>query len=160
MILTRQGNKRRIAHQIIPYFPKHEVYLEPFFGAGGMFFSKVKSKYNFLNDLDDDVYNLFKVLLNQKEEFKEKIELLVHHHSLFKDWKNAKEQQPILKALRFLYLSSFSYLGFGDIPRYGLGNTKKSILKAIDSTYNLLADCQFLHYEIFIYCVFTLCTVH
>lgn len=32
------GNKNAIAHKIIPYFPIHDIYLEPFFGAGGMFF--------------------------------------------------------------------------------------------------------------------------
>ncbi|HBZ37548.1 MAG TPA: restriction endonuclease subunit M, partial [Balneola sp.] len=40
MILTRLGNKRALADKIIPFFPKHELYIEPFFGAGGMFFSK------------------------------------------------------------------------------------------------------------------------
>lgn len=33
MILRRIGNKSRIAHKILPYFPKHTCYIEPFFGA-------------------------------------------------------------------------------------------------------------------------------
>lgn len=40
MILRRLGNKKSIAHKIIPYFPEHKIYIEPFFGSGGMFFNK------------------------------------------------------------------------------------------------------------------------
>ena len=68
MILRRLGNKQAIAHKIIPYFPPHKTYIEPFFGAGGMFFNKPKAKYNIVNDLDSEVFNLFQVVMNQKEE--------------------------------------------------------------------------------------------
>ena len=51
MILRRLGNKSKIAHKIQEYFPPHSVYIELFFGAGGMFFNKPKVQYNFLNDL-------------------------------------------------------------------------------------------------------------
>jgi len=50
MILRRLGNKSKIAHEIQKYFPAHEIYIEPFFGAGGMFFNKPKAKYNIIND--------------------------------------------------------------------------------------------------------------
>jgi len=69
MILTRLGNKRAIAGKIQAYFPPHEIYIEPFFGAGGMFFYKPLAKYNFLNDLDSDVFNLFLVIIRQRSEF-------------------------------------------------------------------------------------------
>lgn len=71
MILRRLGNKKKIAHKIIQYFPPHKIYIEPFFGAGGMFFNKPKVKYNFLNDLDSDVFNLFQVVTdkNKNKEF-------------------------------------------------------------------------------------------
>lgn len=68
MILRRLGNKKAIAHKIIPYFPPHKIFIDVFFGAGGMFFNKPKAKYNIVNDLDSDVFNLFQVVMNQKEE--------------------------------------------------------------------------------------------
>ena len=61
MILRRLGNKAKIAAKIQAYFPQHDLYIEPFFGAGGMFFNKPKAKYNIVNDLDSDVFNLFQV---------------------------------------------------------------------------------------------------
>lgn len=36
MILRRLGNKKRIAKEIQVYFPYHKIYIEPFFGAGGI----------------------------------------------------------------------------------------------------------------------------
>ena len=50
-------------------FPEHKVYVEPFFGAGGMFFNKRKAKYNIVNDYDNDVFNLFNVVMHKKDEF-------------------------------------------------------------------------------------------
>lgn len=70
MILRRLGNKQAIAEKIIPYFPAHKIYIEPFFGAGGMFFNKPKAKYNIVNDLDSDVFNLFDIILNRKDGLK------------------------------------------------------------------------------------------
>ena len=67
MILRRLGNKKKIAKEIQKYFPPHKIYIEPFFGAGGMFFNKPKAKYNIVNDLDSDVFNLFQVVMNEKE---------------------------------------------------------------------------------------------
>ena len=54
MILRRLGNKQAIAQDIIKYFPEHKAYIEPFFGAGGMFFNKPKAKYNIVNDIDSE----------------------------------------------------------------------------------------------------------
>lgn len=66
MIIARHGNKSKIASEIIKYFPIHDVYVELFFGGGGMFFNKPKAKYNFLNDLDNQVYLTYKLLQTDK----------------------------------------------------------------------------------------------
>ena len=59
MILNRLGNKRLLAPIISSYFPQHTTYIEPFFGAGGMFFyKKPRAKFSILNDIDDDVIAL------------------------------------------------------------------------------------------------------
>ena len=54
-MLYRIGHKQKLAKKIISHFPEHNVYLEPFFGAGGIFFNKPKVKFNFLNDLNKNV---------------------------------------------------------------------------------------------------------
>ena len=69
MILNRMGNKRAIADKIIAEFPQHDVYIEPFFGAGGIFFNKKLAKFNIVNDLDDDIFNFWFVVKHYKNEF-------------------------------------------------------------------------------------------
>ncbi len=54
------GQKWGIADKIISYFPKHQAYFEPFFGAGSVFFSKPRVRMEVINDLDGDVVNLLR----------------------------------------------------------------------------------------------------
>ena len=60
-ILRWPGAKWRMADWIIQHLPPHEVYCEPFFGSGAVFFNKVPSDTETINDLDGNVVNLFRV---------------------------------------------------------------------------------------------------
>jgi len=111
MILRRLGNKKKIAKEIQKYFPPHKIYIEPFFGAGGMFFNKPQSIYNFLNDSNDDVTNLFLVAKENKQELISVIQEMPISESLFEHWKCTKETNDIYKAARFLMLSNYSFMG-------------------------------------------------
>jgi len=143
MILRRLGNKQAIAQDIIKYFPKHNCYVEPFFGAGGMFFNKPKANYNILNDLDSDVFNLFKVVLEKKEDLKHLVEIMPIHSDLLEYWKANKETEPIKKALRFLLFSNFTLLGTGSQLSYLTSDAEMNILQNIDNTQKKLSGCRF-----------------
>lgn len=114
MILRRLGNKSKIAMDIQKYFPQHKIYIEPFFGAGGMYFNKQMAHNNILNDIDSDVFNLFYIVSNRKDELLEQFNYMPYHQDLLKYWVEKKEIDPIKKALRFLFLSNFTYLGKQD----------------------------------------------
>ena len=131
MVLRRVGNKARIAKDVVKHFPPHKVYIEPFFGAGGIYFNKPKAQYNFLNDLDDDVFNLFMVLKNQKQQLIEYFEEVPICESLFKHWKQHKEKDAIPKAARFLYLSNLGVLGKNDTLNIGLENPLQILINNI-----------------------------
>ena len=143
MILRRLGNKKKIAKEIQKYFPPHKIYIEPFFGAGGMFFNKPKAKYNIVNDLDSDVFNLFQVVMNQKEELEKAFYLMPIHSDLLNYWKQNKETEPIKKALRFLLMSNFTFMGHGDSITYGTENPKKIFTKNLDYCFNFIQNVQF-----------------
>lgn len=145
MVLTRLGNKKKMKHDLEKYFPKHKMRVELFFGAGGSYFYLPKPKYAILNDLDDDVYNLYKIILNNKEELIRQIRLMPITESLLKDWKKNIELDPITKAIRFLLLSNFTYLGKGDTLRFGLENVKKNIIKNIEPTFLWLQDATLMN---------------
>lgn len=77
-ILKYPGSKWRIAKWIISHFPEgyqNMTYLEPFFGAGSVFFTKERSRIETINDLDDNVVNLFKVVRDRPEELAYKISM-------------------------------------------------------------------------------------
>jgi DNA adenine methylase len=143
MILSRIGNKRAIAKKVAAHFPPHNIYIEPFFGAGGMFFNKPASAYNILNDLDNDVYNLFNVVMNRKAEFVDMLTKMPIHQSLFNHWVKNKEEDPVKAAVRFIFLSNFSYLGKADTLKLGFDNSKKQILNKIDSVFSVMQNAKF-----------------
>ena len=78
-MLNRIGSKKVLASDYLALFPKHRIYIAPFFGAGGVFFQKPLSNHNFLNDIDEDVYNLFSVLKdeNKREKFEKLFGMLL-----------------------------------------------------------------------------------
>jgi len=111
MILNRLGNKTNIAHKIHPHFPPHKIYYDLFFGAGGMYFNKPRSQYSIVNDLDSDVFNLFSVVKDKLDDFIFILDSTPMSEELFYYWMDNKESDSVNKALRFLFISSFSYLG-------------------------------------------------
>ena len=151
MILRRRGNKTLLAKDIVSYFPCHNTYIELFFGAGGIFFNKPKAKYNILNDIDEDVYNLF-LILQDKHNSKlllNAIKNTPYHTQILKDFsKNKYSDNIIQKATRFLYLSNYSYLGKMDTLKLDNAcNSKSLLVKALRQTYTILNDCIFSNYD-------------
>jgi DNA adenine methylase len=144
MFVRRRGTKTEIANEIIPYFPRHDLYIELFFGAGGLFFNKPLVRKNILNDADDEIFNLFQVAETRKAELIAAIDRMPVSESLFKHWKTNKETDPLRKALRFLFLSNFSYLGASDTLRVDAQNNTKKILQEKLSRYQPPANTYFL----------------
>lgn len=117
MILRRLGNKKKIAKEIQKYFPDHRIYIEPFFGAGGMFFNKPKAHNNILNDNDSEVFNLFQVVSDKYNELLTMFKLMPYSQDLLEYWKVNEETNDVKKALRFLFLSNYTLLGTGSAIR-------------------------------------------
>ena len=145
MILRRLGNKAKLAGKIQQYFPRHTTYIEPFFGAGGMFFNKPKAKYNIANDSDSDVFNLFMVIRNQKEALKAQWLKTPISEDLWNHWKKHKETDPIMQAIRFLLLSNFGYMGKAQTLVFGRGNSARLLYENIDKTYEFIFGVEFMN---------------
>lgn len=56
------GGKKRIAKELISIMPTHETYIELFMGSASVFFAKKKAKYNIINDVNNNLVNLFRVV--------------------------------------------------------------------------------------------------
>jgi len=147
MILLRLGNKQMIAKEIQKRFPSHKIYIEPFFGAGGMFFNKPKAKHNIVNDLDSDVFNLYQVVLNNKDELFELYKITPYHSDLIKHWKNNEETEPLKIAMRFIYLSNFSLLGTGSQLSYGAAACGRRKTEDFKILLDLIEGVQFMNVD-------------
>lgn len=67
-IMKYPGSKWSIADWIVSFFPPHHTYLEPFFGSGALLFTKPRSNIETVNDLDDNVVNLFNWIRDDPEK--------------------------------------------------------------------------------------------
>ncbi|HAW5768632.1 TPA: DNA adenine methylase, partial [Escherichia coli] len=56
------GGKRRLAKHILPQFPLHTCYVEPFCGAAALYFLKTPSKIEVINDINGELVNLYRVV--------------------------------------------------------------------------------------------------
>ena len=140
---NRSGCKSKIAKFIVPWFPKHKIYIEPFFGVGGMFFNKPVVRFNFLNDIDLDIYNLFVLLFEGRvQEIYDSFQLLPLHQMFFKDYfnKNLFENDPIKKAVRYLYLQNYSMHGQCYSLNILRSDAKNCSLKKIIETSDFLQE--------------------
>ena len=144
MILRRLGNKAKIAPLILPYFPKHDMYIELFAGAGGMFFSKPQVKYNFLNDIDEDIYNLWQVVQFQYSELVETMERLPLHEKLWKEYKKVVPEDKVFRACLFLMYSNFGLYGKPNTLKAERANSKEILLQNLQSIQGRIKFCTFL----------------
>lgn len=145
MILRRLGNKKKLATQIQTYFPAHKLYIEPFFGAGGMFFNKPKSKFNIMNDQDSEVFNLFMVVKNDPDALIDAWMQMPLHLDLWKWWKENQEEEAHWKAARFLFYSNYGFMGMPQTMLFNHGNSKQIVLDGIRKTQELLCNVEFMN---------------
>src|SRR6478672_667342 len=60
--ITWFGGKGLLARKIVPLFPPHHCYVEPFCGGASCLFAKSPSPVEVVNDVDGDIVNFFRVL--------------------------------------------------------------------------------------------------
>ena len=116
-LLRYPGGKFRIAKWICSHFPSYGFYCEPYCGAASVFFHKPKTKAEIINDIDEEVINVFRVLQDPKKS-KRLEELLRLTPLSYAEYKLAKEptKDPIEWARRIIY-QSFSTIGTDGITR-------------------------------------------
>lgn len=68
MLLRWLGGKARIANKIISMLPPHKRYIEPFFGAGHVFFNKTPAEESIINDINGELMNLYTVVRDEPHE--------------------------------------------------------------------------------------------
>ena len=102
-IIKYPGAKWGLAQWIIDHFPAHHSYLEPFFGSGGVLFTKPRSRIETVNDLDDDVVNLFRWIRDDPEKLAHEIYWTPYARAEYERAfaERYQEKDPLRRAVNF-----------------------------------------------------------
>jgi len=118
------GGKHRLAKFIVELIPEHEIYVEPFVGAGHVFFTKERSKIEVLNDADAKIANIFYCVAFHYKEFWNRFRWLVYSRAIRQKLlqelkkKDKVELGDVDSAVAMLFLA---HSGFGGTIYSGFG---------------------------------------
>jgi len=141
-IVNYTGGKKNIRGKILSYFPKdYIIYIEPFGGSYSVGMLQ-KSEVEIYNDLEDNVYCLFKVLADPElfTEFKKKCDLTYYNESIRNEFKSNlknKELSILDRAYYFFIINRFSLSGVGgfcmDVAvRRGMSRSISAFLSTVE----------------------------
>ena len=107
------GGKRRLAKHILPLFPAHTCYVEPFSGAAALYFLKIPSKTEVINDINGELVNLYRVVKHHLEEFVRQFKWALVSRQIYKWLQDTPEETltDIQRAARFYYLQKQAFGG-------------------------------------------------
>lgn len=127
------GGKFYARKLILAHIPKHTAYIEPFAGGGSIFFAKPKVDFNQLNDIDEQLVNVYLTIRDNPDEliyflkrrlvkesrvpekytnsvlFGDPLPATKELHRFFKN--EYKPKNDIERAGRWFYLNRTSYSG-------------------------------------------------
>lgn len=121
------GGKRRQAPQILPMFPEHSCYVEPFCGAAALFFLKQPAKVEVLNDINGDLVTLYRVVQHHLEEFVRHFKWALASREIYR-WlldTPVETLTDIQRAARFFYLQQLGFGGKVQGQTFGTATTSK-----------------------------------
>jgi DNA adenine methylase len=110
------GGKYEISDRIRSYLPVGKVLIEPFVGAGSIFLNTEYERY-ILNDINQDLINLYQTIQGNASEFIEDAKPLFSERNNTEDtYYSLRERfntsnDPYERSIIFLYLNKFGYNG-------------------------------------------------
>ena len=100
---------------------EHDEYREPFAGGATVFFSKHLVKYNWLNDIDKELINLYQVMANAPLR-SQLVAMLSKEVASKQRWQEVRKLNPqtsLGRAFKYYYLNRTSFSGKLSSPAWG-----------------------------------------
>lgn len=119
------GGKRRLAKEILPLFPEHRCYVEPFAGGAALMFMKEPAACEVINDINGELVNLYRVVKHHLEELMRQFKWALVSRQIF-EWLKAEPTEvltDIQRAARFYYLQKLSFGGKVKSQTFGTART-------------------------------------
>lgn len=109
-LFSIQGGKSFQRKQIVSKFPKdYSVYIEPFVGAGSVFFEKPKTPNEIINDKDSYTIFVYKMIQKNPTAPTLKVDKVSKEQYLY--WKKMTPKTDVEKLQKILVLMFFSWRG-------------------------------------------------
>lgn len=121
------GGKSKWARRLLPLFPEHECYVEPFAGAANLFLAKEPSQIEVLNDLDGDIVNYMRCVRERPYELAAR--LFFQPYSRAERASVAPAGDEVERAARWFFLKQSSFGGGG--PKNGFATGARSSNNAV-----------------------------
>lgn len=103
--ISYYGGKQSMLKHILPLIPKHDTYVEPFFGGGAVFWAKEPSKAEVINDYNANVVNFYRELKTNFNELNESIQATPYCRDTYRNAKLIYENPylftPVTRAWAF-----------------------------------------------------------
>jgi DNA adenine methylase len=117
------GGKSKLARNIVRRMPEHSCYVEPFAGAAWVLFAKPPSRVEVLNDRNEEVVNLFRIVSRHTDELLRQFTWTLTSRSGFERLLRADPEglTDIERAARFYALVKWSFNGRLATFRYARG---------------------------------------
>ena len=146
-IIKYYGGKHYIAKYLLEIIPKHNLYIEPFFGGGNMFFSKPPSKMEIINDLSDNIFSLYKVIAdeNKYKQLQHRLELTPYHAKFRDDYKQKLNEKLTIedRAFYYLYVNRTSFNGVGGFSCTKL--VRNNMIRSVSDYLSLIPHLEEIH---------------
>jgi DNA adenine methylase len=145
------GGKNGISNKLIEYFPENYLemnYIEPFCGSAAMLFRKEKSDIEIINDIDKNIYSLFKCIIDKDifVQFKHLCDLSIYSEDLLKEYSISLKNDELSmldRAYKFFYCNRVSYSGVGNgfstsgVIRRKMSKSVSDYLSSIDNLFDI-----------------------
>ncbi len=146
-IIPWMGGKRRLAKHLLPMFPAHTCYVEPFAGGAALFFLRPQpAKVEVLNDINGQLVNLYRVVQHHFDEFVRQFDWALTSREVFARLQSTAPENmtDIQRAARFYYLQHTAFGGKTIDQHFGTSTTGKAF-RAADIAERLQAAQQRLN---------------
>ena len=150
---TRLGGKNYLKKRLYKLFPDevtYTTYVEPFFGAGWLFFYKDKSPKEVINDLEKDIYYALKDIQSVSKEQLQNMDWTPSKER-FMALRESSPKKPLDRLYRFLYLTYASFSGnrrtYNAVMATRLGTRRNTLMKRFDKIQDRLQGVTILNQD-------------
>lgn len=127
------GGKSKLVPTLLPLIPKHSCYVEVFAGAAWLLFAKEPSKVEVINDINNDLITLYRVLQHHLEEFVRYFKWVLVSREEFQRLQRVDPSTltDIQRAARFYYLLRNAFGAKAVGQSFGVDKTSKPRLNLL-----------------------------